>query len=63
MSAKTRADLAKLRQRYARNFQVDLALVEAEEWADGEGKVWCPSKPELPTWTLNESEGTFFGHG
>ena len=50
MSSQTRADLAALRQKFARNFEVDIALVETEEWQDdGEGRVWCPTKPELPT--------------
>lgn len=64
MSSQTRADLATMRQKYARNFKVDIALVETEEWQDdGEGRVWCPTKPELPTWTLNQSEKDYFNTG
>ena len=58
---KTREALAKMRRRYAHIFGVDPDLVETEEWQDeGEGKAWCPSRPDLPTWTLNQSEKDYF---
>lgn len=61
MSAKTRADLAKMRQKYAHTFKIDIETVHTEAWQDdGEGRVWCPTKPELPTWTLNQSEEDYF---
>lgn len=61
MGQETRKALAQMRRRYAANFKVELDLVETEEWQDeGEGKAWSPSRPDLPTWTLNQSEESYF---
>jgi hypothetical protein len=51
MSADARRAGASLRKKFARVFQVDIELVSTEELPDDEVRVWCPTKPHLPTWT------------
>lgn len=50
MSASNRATLSKLRQRYAKTFNVALEQVVMEEWPDDEGVVYAPKHPDLPKW-------------
>lgn len=51
MSSNCRATLSKLRQRYAKAFDIPIEEVEMEEWPDDEGCVYAPKHPELPKWT------------
>jgi hypothetical protein len=55
MSAKARADLAKLRQRYAKHFGVPLDDVEEREYPD-DCVVSCPKRPDLPEWSLGYND-------
>jgi hypothetical protein len=51
MSQEARAAVAKLEQRYAKQFNIDRSLVKAEEFSD-DWVVSCPTRPELPKWSL-----------
>jgi len=55
MSSRARAEVAKLEQKYARVHKIDRALVEAREFSD-DWEVFCPSRPDLPTWTLGYND-------
>lgn len=51
MSSTTRAEAAKLAKRFAKAFNVSIDLVVIHEFID-DVEVSCPSKPELPKWSL-----------
>lgn len=51
MSTACRIEAAKLRRKYAKNFNVALELVEVEERPDDDAQVWCPTRADLPKWT------------
>ena len=50
MGSKSRAEGAKLRVRYAKQFQLPLEEVELEEVEGDDAKVYAPKRPDLPVW-------------
>ena len=55
MSALARAEGAKLRQKYARTFDVPLSEVVMEDRGQPDRYfVHAPQRPELPTWDTGE---------
>jgi hypothetical protein len=55
MSSRARAEIAKLEKRYQKSFKLDPSLVEVREFRD-DWVVSCPSRPELPVWSLGYNE-------
>jgi hypothetical protein len=55
MSAKARTDVQKLRRKYARHFQINLADVDTEELVD-DWIVYAPKHPDLPKWSLGYND-------
>lgn len=50
MGAGCRREAAKLRQKYARLFDVSLEKVVIREWPDDSAHVSCPTRQDLPVW-------------
>lgn len=54
MSAQYRAEVHKLCDKYARTFGVAPELVVYRR--DPDGVVHCPTRPELPTWSMGNDD-------
>lgn len=55
MSANCRAQAAKLREKYAKQFQIPLEDVEIDEWPNDEALVFSEKHPDLPKWSTGEA--------
>lgn len=51
MGMNARSHAYKLMKRYAKHFNVNIGYLEIVELPD-DVEVWCPSKPDLPRWSL-----------
>ena len=56
MSAATRAEAERHRQRYARLYDVPVEFVVVREFVNvndrDDAEVSCPTRPDLPRWTM-----------
>lgn len=51
--------LADFAEKYCRVFGLPPGSAEYEKWEDGEGKVWCPTRDDLPVWYWNQTEAEY----